>query len=530
MNKLLAIISGVVLVILAAPIAAETITYQGQLQDGGVPVTATVDMTFTLHDSKTDGSQVAGPIAKSVEVTDGLFQVDLDFGDVYGGDRWLEIEVGGDEPLEPRQRMTPVPVAVRALNVADSANAWRLDGNSGTGAGDFLGTTDAEPIELRVNGERVLYLEPTSGTPNVIGGFPGNQADTAVGATISGGGESGVENDVYDDFGAIGGGKNNQAGIDDGVADSAHFATVGGGEGNTASDEWATIGGGNFNTASGFISTVGGGNVNDASGARSTIGGGVANTASGSYSTIAGGSDNVASGDYSFAAGRDSVASNAYSFAFGRNAIADRAGLVTFTDSNEGQPSTAGGTDRFIANFDNGYRLETDADQSVGVWMGNGDSSWNSLSAREYKTNFEPVDATAVLDAVIGLDVSSWNYKWQTDIDRIGPMAGEFYQAFGIGRDDEGIQVMDAIGVLYAAVQGLAERMEALNTGAIEELHNQLEDERSRNDRLEARVAELEAHSRQMDQLAERNAELRQRMARLEAVLLEDRQVAKRQE
>jgi hypothetical protein len=64
-------------------------------------------------------------------------------------------------------------------------NAWKLAGNSGTTPGThFVGTTDNQALEFKVNGSRVLRLEPNI---NVIGGA-GNTADSSVsGATIAGG-------------------------------------------------------------------------------------------------------------------------------------------------------------------------------------------------------------------------------------------------------------------------------------------------------------------------------------------------------
>ncbi|RMF36568.1 MAG: hypothetical protein D6759_03430, partial [Chloroflexi bacterium] len=52
---------------------------------------------------------------------------------------------------------------------------WKLGGNAGTTPGsDFLGTTDNQALELHVNSTRALRLEPTTGTPNLIGGYSGN--------------------------------------------------------------------------------------------------------------------------------------------------------------------------------------------------------------------------------------------------------------------------------------------------------------------------------------------------------------------
>jgi hypothetical protein len=86
---------------------------------------------------------------------------------------------------------------------------WSLTGNAGTTPGtQFLGTTDNQPLELRVGGQRTLRLEPGQASPNLVGGYGGNSvAGGVAGATVSGGGQSGYENRVYDDFGTVGGGR-----------------------------------------------------------------------------------------------------------------------------------------------------------------------------------------------------------------------------------------------------------------------------------------------------------------------------------
>ena len=181
-----------------------------------------------------------------------------------------------------------------------SANAWSLTGSSGTTAGtNFLGTTDSQPLEIHVNGARVMRYEPAvtnsngDTSPNVIGGDAGNSVGAGVqGATIAGGGGIQAPNGrfpnlVLGDFGTIGGGFDNTA--------SGFGATIGGGVGNTASDGDAAIGGGLDNTAGGGAATIGGGEINAASGLLATVAGGYSNTASGGNATVAGGSNNAAS-------------------------------------------------------------------------------------------------------------------------------------------------------------------------------------------------------------------------------------------
>jgi hypothetical protein len=146
-------------------------------------------------------------------------------------------------------------------------NAWKATGNAGINpAVNFLGTTDNQPLEFKVNGTRGLRLQPANfGTVNVIGGYSGNVVSTFASGTIAGGGGPGVINQVTSSDG-----------------------TVGGGVGNTAGGDASTVAGGQRNTASAVNSTVAGGSNNTASGSGSMIPGGFQNTAAGLTSFAAG--------------------------------------------------------------------------------------------------------------------------------------------------------------------------------------------------------------------------------------------------
>ena len=183
--------------------------------------------------------------------------------------------------------------AAFALATHSHNTFWKLGGNSGTTPGtDFLGTTDAKPLDLYVSGVRALHLEPhaTSPTPNLIGGYSGNDATDGVkGAAIGGGGNSSQINLVSDDFGVIGGGRSNQAGNDNSDTTDASYGAVGGGASNAATGFSATVGGGYNNDANGVSSVVAGGMNNVSGGGQATIGGGMNNAVSANYGTIGGG-------------------------------------------------------------------------------------------------------------------------------------------------------------------------------------------------------------------------------------------------
>ncbi len=320
-------------------------TYQGELMSSGTPYSGACDFQFGLYDAATMGTSVGELTLTEVAVSEGIFTTQLDFGsDKFMGDnRWLEIWVrcpagsGTYQVLLPRQPLTAAPYALHASSAsevpwsgisslpagfADGVDnvGWSLTGNSGTISGtNYIGTSDNQPLEIKVNNLRVFRFEPYTVSPNLIGGHSANAIVSGVyGATISGGGESDAPNIVTDQYGTIGGGVGNQAG--DGDTDPANklYTTVSGGANNVASGDNATISGGFGNTAGGFLSFIGGGYINQATGEGSsvcggsqnnataniaTISGGMANNATAYLTTISGGLTNSASGQAAFIGG-----------------------------------------------------------------------------------------------------------------------------------------------------------------------------------------------------------------------------------
>jgi len=96
-------------------------------------------------------------------------------------------------------------------SIARLSSVWQLGGNSNTTpALNFLGTTDSNPLEFKVNGARALKLEPNSNGPNVIAGTEAN-------AVLAGAGGA-----------SIGGGRDNR------ILPAASYATIPGGAGARA--------------------------------------------------------------------------------------------------------------------------------------------------------------------------------------------------------------------------------------------------------------------------------------------------------
>jgi hypothetical protein len=99
--------------------------------------------------------------------------------------------------------------------------------------------------------------------------------------TSSGGLVAGFLNGIGSEYASVSGGQGNTA--------SAPYSSVSGGEGNTASSEGASVSGGDSNLASGLEASITGGDGNLASGKLSSVAGGQFNTASGNFSGVGGG-------------------------------------------------------------------------------------------------------------------------------------------------------------------------------------------------------------------------------------------------
>ena len=114
------------------------------------------------------------------------------------------------------------------------------------------------------------------------------------------------------------------------------------------------------------------------------------------------------------------------------------------------------------------------------------------------KENFEEVDPIEVLDRVLDLPISTWNYIHDEDsVRHMGPMAQDFAAAFGLGKDERRLAGLDVNGVTIAAIKGLNQRLQDKEADLIEKeetiqsLQKQNEDLNKRLENLEAMVQAL---------------------------------------
>jgi hypothetical protein len=315
-----------------------------------------------------------------------------------------------------------------------------------------------------------------SGDRSSIGGGKDNTAGSTY-ATISGGSQNTVSASGYG--GTIGGGLSNE------VENQA--STVAGGEGNSALGSRSTVGGGKGNTVIGGYGTVAGGESNSAGNLYAAVGGGKSNTASGQYATVSGGFGNTASGQNAMVpGGGNNVAQGAYSFAAGTDARANHLGSFVWADGSSYVSYASAASNEFRARAAGGVYFHTNPFASTGVRLAAGGTSWLAVSDRAVKENFVPIDGQDILEKVAALPIREYNLKSQdASIRHIGPVAQDFYAAFGYGESDTAINMEDAHGVTLAAIQGLYQ--------VVQEQKGEIAALKEQNADLEARLSALEA-------------------------------------
>ncbi|MGA2245856.1 MAG: tail fiber domain-containing protein [Verrucomicrobiota bacterium] len=311
-----------------------------------------------------------------------------------------------------------------------------------------------------------------------IGGGWGNSAqdyDSTVcgGDRNSAGGYAtavlgGEQNAAGGDYSTIGGGnQNNASGAGDTLAGGfnnssggGNNSTISGGNNNNSSGSEAVIGGGQNNEVSDFYTAIGGGVNNTATNMSSVVCGGTNNVSGGYAATVTGGSDNQALGDYSLAAGNFADTTNNNSFVW-----------------SDGSTNTVSTADyQFMARASGGFVFYSTAG-ATGVSLAPGSGSWSSMSDRNAKNDFAPVDPLSLLAGVAALPIRQWSYKTEPGVRHLGPMAQDFYATFGVGEDDKHITTVDEEGVALAAIQALNQK---------------LDEEHAKNVELRARLEELE--------------------------------------
>jgi trimeric autotransporter adhesin len=326
--------------VLAAPAAlAGTYVYEGRLDDLGAPAQGRYDFSLTAYRDESGGALLGAPVTVTdVLVQDGRFRAEVELPFAASDHAWFEVAVRADGDAT----FSAVPGRNKAVATPLVGACWATTGDIGVNpAVNFLGTLDANPMNLRVTNVPVLQLLPAGAAHvNVIAGGPGVNPNNVprvsagvAGAVIAGGGApsggfsgagGGDFHAVSDNDGVVGGGFGNKVGNFDANPQNAAFATIAGGLYNVASAEGAAVGGGRANGAAGFASTVPGGDLSRAG------------------------------GDYSFAAGRRAIVRDA---AQSGDADGDNGSFV-WADSRD-LPFVSTGPNQFLVRAERGMAINT---------------------------------------------------------------------------------------------------------------------------------------------------------------------------
>ncbi|WP_420129497.1 tail fiber domain-containing protein [Longimicrobium sp.] len=383
-------------------------------------------------------------------------------------------------------------VAVAGVGTAASAAAQTTD--------SLLHVSAASELRFRVNNDGSMAVVGTwTGDENVVGagGVPVSGAGSRVmwyggKAAFRAGNVSAFGSDYWDlarlGFGSAAFGQNTRASGDYSFA--AGLAT-------TASGDQA-VALGNNGTASGdrsfgFNGTASGvGAMALGSGAQATnddaLAMGPSSIAGGLASIVLGPS--IANGNFGVAIGLQNSASGQFSVAIGKNArTANRQGSVVLGDGCAGFSSDSvfpTANNQFVARGCGGVKFFTNQNLSSGVELSAGGSGWSAVSDRNRKENFLALEGEDVLARLRNVPVSSWNYRSQDrSIRHMGPMAQDFYAAFGLGENELMINSVDIDGVNMAAIQALTARTDALQAENAT-LRQENAEMRARLERIEA--------------------------------------------
>jgi hypothetical protein len=172
----------------AAP--PQTLHYQGYLTTStGVPVNGATPLTFKLYAAASGGSEIWSETHASVNAANGNYQVILGnstpFGLDFSAQYWLGVTTGADAEMAPRQALSMVPYAYRAVTADNVAATATIQGSQVTGT--LSGATISGGTLTQLQGQFLGVLQPASVATNVLttvdsAGLVGQYASIAIGA------------------------------------------------------------------------------------------------------------------------------------------------------------------------------------------------------------------------------------------------------------------------------------------------------------------------------------------------------------
>lgn len=212
-----------------------------------------------------------------------------------------------------------------------------------------------------------------------------------------------------------------------------------------------------------------------------------------------------AGGQGSVALGYRTTANNDYAVALGYRASNNtHTGTMVMGDESTTDSVRNQADNEFRIRYNGGIRLRVStaangntpgAGGNVGCDLTVAVPSWTCASSRTLKENYLAVDGEDVLWRLRGLPITTWSMIGaDPKVRHLGPVAEDFWRAFGLGLGETAIGLGDIDGVNLAAAKALETRTATLRreldekTARIETLEAQLARALRRLDEVEARL------------------------------------------
>ena len=473
----------------AAAQGTTAFTYQGQLHDGGTNANGVYTMAFALYDASGTGTgnQIGGTVTATPTLANGLFTVNLDFGagSFNGSARWLDITIsegGTTQELSPRVQVLPAPYALFASTANNLSGALAGDqlagvysntvtlnnpGNSLSGDGGGVTNVDATLLGglsssnfATLNGLSgsnyvQLTFDPATGSNDLVASkirFASNIS--ILGKTLLSSNFAAFGTAQFDTNAEFFGPAqfdtnvvfNGQADFDTPplFSTNAYFtANVYVGAPNL---EWqigqmeASFGTTSIPNCLGFIN---GGTMQMAIAPPGvTVDNEPAGLAVfGSLALLNGGME-ISSGNVSLTTGNLRVHNGNFNLDNGTVFIG---GNVIVTNQLSCGPLAV-----------TGYETVTGTVTATDVYADN--LVYTTIVAGipfAAKSSLSSLKGQDILNQVASLPISTWGSKSDAQTHHVGPMAHDFQAAFGLGKDDQTISLVDESGVALAAIQAL---------------------------------------------------------------------------
>ena len=188
--------------LLAASVARaqvpQKLGYQGRLlTSDGKPVVGVQPITFRLFDSETNGKELWSE-TKNIGLTDGFYEtflgdasapggVAIAAGVLDGSERYLEVQIGSDVPLVPRQHVGSVPYAVRAGEAVNVVGGT-VNATSITVGGKSITALYTAGSGIEIDSKQTIALRSTCTTGQLLkwdGAAWNCAADLTSGGTVT---------------------------------------------------------------------------------------------------------------------------------------------------------------------------------------------------------------------------------------------------------------------------------------------------------------------------------------------------------